>query len=359
MKKNTYKKKLWFKIVIIKRQKRNRISRLKKRTSNCVKCNGKFSKKMNFKYIKIQAPLKLGFDNFKTREIFINWIKKLRSITIKNGKKVIIDFTNSKNAEPLGFLLLMANIENIINIKGKKTLRGIKPIDDVTQQLFKQINLAKWLNIKIEKSITSKNVKFWHYIDGTEIEASEAGKLIVKIAEKSNINNELVEDLYNGVTEAMTNTIMHAYDDKIYKCKINENNKWYMFTTTMNDQLTVVMCDIGIGIPGSLKIKHENFFHKFISLFATGKEGQLIQRAISEQLSKSEKPHRGYGMAEMKKFINTAGAGTVSIMSSKGIYQYFGERDEEKCFDLEIPIQGTMVGWTVPIEKFNSLESKT
>ena len=100
------------------------------------------------------------------------------------------------------------------------------------------------LGIKDSIEISDENVIFWNYISGTQIDAEKAGRLLMKLAIKYGLNDEDSENLYNGVTEAITNTVMHAYGDMKSVSNRKKEDKWWMFTGIKDGDLNAVVCDV-------------------------------------------------------------------------------------------------------------------
>lgn len=352
MKKLSQKRKLWFNRIQKKREKNHKKRILKKKAIACLSKYEKSDQNHRYKLLKISGPKILGIRGDDNRKSLIGWLKKLRLLTLKNDQRILIDFTYSKDAEPIGFLLLLAEIDTILSVKGKNFIKALGPKDRVAAQLFHQIGLAKMLDIKSMVTITSDNVKFWRHINGSEIDADRAGKLIITLSMDYGFSDESELNLFRGVSEAMTNTIMHAYEYERGKNTVYGDKRWWMFVSLKNGDLTVVFCDIGIGIPRSLKNeeKHPGIYSKVINLLNKGEDSKLIKIALEEGRTKSDDPHRGLGMAEMKNLINGIGTGSMIIMSNRGAYLYHGKDKLESTRDFATSIMGTIVGWTAPIK---------
>ena len=343
------------------RRKRN-IKRCKIRLYKKLVLNGELNptKKNNYKkqeYVKINAPSILGFSSFKSRMELVRFLNKIYRTTIKNNQKISINFSNSKNAESFGFISILSTIDRIQTIKGTSFVIGNEPLDDTASQVFHQIGLSKMLSLPNSRKVTHENVVYWKHVKGTRIEVDNAGLIIVDIINKFNIGDETSMTLYNGVTEAITNTVMHAYKNKVDDNNLHHKDKWWMFTGVKDGELVVVLCDLGIGIPASLREKHPSLVKKFFSYFHEHNDGELIRIAIEEGKSSSGESHRGLGMTEMKKFNKSIGKGELCIMSGNGGYWFFGDKDEEKTRNLIVPIVGTIVGWKVPVDTLEKMDA--
>lgn len=352
-------RRLWLIRVTEKRTTRHIKSKLKRKAILNIKSGESKSDNYNIRYYRLPGPTILTVSNQQRRKELLNWFKTLRAITLKKNQPVYIDFSNSRKPEAFGVILLLSEIDRIQNIKGKRFIKASKPNDNITNQVFHQVGLAKMLDLKQKPKITNEDVIYWNYIHGTRVEADKAGKQIVQIAKTYGLDDESLENLYGGVTEAITNTIMHAYTDKRGDGFPYGENKWWMFSGVKDGNLIVVVCDNGIGIPRSLKDTHPGIYQKFKELFVSEKDHELIQLAMEIGKTKSKEAHRGLGMVELKRFIDTAGEGRLKIMSNKGGYAYWsdGEEKTEDGFNFNDSIMGTVVGWRVPVKRLPEMQN--
>lgn len=350
-------------IISLKREKRNRVSKNKKLLKNRAKSGNDYRRIDRVNYCTILGPEILGCSTIESRNALVSWLTKLRETTIRKKRPVFIDFRMSAKAEVVGFILMQAEIDRIQSIKGKSYVRGNSPNDPIAAQVFHQVGLSSLLGIKGDIPITDKDVVYWNHTHGTKIEGDKGGKLIVEIAKAHDLDDSITDNLYNGVSEAITNSVMHAYpDDRSEDVRyLYGKKKWWMFTGINEDILHVVVCDLGIGIPNSLKHKHPDLYEKFKSLFRYKNHSKLIQVAMEEGRSRSDEPHRGLGMVELKNFINFTHNGKLAIFSQKGGFLYFGDGGEniERLRNFKGSMMGTVVAWSVPLETLSSIGSKS
>lgn len=312
-------------------------------------------------YLKIPGPKILGMGSSKTRKSLLNWIQKIRQLTLLQNQKVHINFSESTKAQAFGVVRMLAQLSYIVNKKGKGIIRGTLPKDPVTAQVFQQTGLSDILGIKTQTTITHKDVKYWHHVSGSLIEGDKAGHLIKELAEKYGLNEEATANLYNGVTEAITNTIMHAYHEGSEESLI-DSTKWWLFTGIKDDMLHFIVCDIGMGIPRSLQDerKHQGIIDLVKKTLTHGGHSKLIEFAMESGRSKTRKAHRGLGMAELKKFITSIGQGRLVIMSSRGVCSYQAQDGQLnlKTRNHRTSIMGTTIGWSVPMDAFEQTTSQ-
>lgn len=76
---------------------------------------------------------------------------------------------------------------------------------------------------------------------------------------EKNFTDKTGQNLYAGVIEAMTNSIHHAYESGRGDGIEMIDKRWWMFSQKRDGKLTVVFCDLGIGISHSLKNNAKNW----------------------------------------------------------------------------------------------------
>lgn len=307
------------------------------------------------KYLVIPGPVILGFRDSNSTNKLTTWIHNLRKITLEKNQRVKIDFSKSKNAEAFGFLRMLAEIDSIITRKGRDFIKIKLPKNNTALQVFQQTGLNSLLNLTRKIKIDRENVKFWHHIEGTLVEGEKAGKLIESLITAKELDPDSANALYEGSVEAITNTVMHAYKDHS-----NPENKWWMFAGIYEGNLIVTICDLGAGIPKTIKQKPPSFKDQFINVFdrlfrEESTDSQLIELAMEIGKSKTGQAHRGLGMAELLKFIDSAKAGILIILSGKGRYRYNAMDNSTTLVEQRSSIKATLIGWSVPI---NSISTK-
>jgi hypothetical protein len=148
------------------------------------------------------------------------------------------------------------------------------------------------------------------------------------------------------MSEAITNAKKHAYPlDEEYK------TRWWMFSQVKDKELTVVICDLGIGIPASLmkKPEMEDYLRKIVNLGSARKQDRaLVQVAINSYKTSSKMSYRGKGLPQMKELVVNAKRGQFRVQSRYGYY-YLGNTQNFYSGSYTKPIIGTTVQWTLSL----------
>lgn len=150
----------------------------------------------------------------------------------------------------------------------------------------------------------------------------------------------------------MTNTVHHAYAE-IREDGLNHKpskNNWWMFSQARDGELTVVFCDLGIGIPRSLPKKHPSIFHKMLSLGKIS-DHQCIASSVELNATSTKMPGRGKGLGNIIEIASKNKAGGVIIYSNKGMYRLGPDATEPFSRDLKNSILGTIICWNVTLSK--------
>jgi hypothetical protein len=128
-----------------------------------------------------------------------------------------------------------------------------------------------------------------------------------------------------------------------------------MFSQLKDDQLSVAICDLGIGIPSSLKQGRRwsiDQVFDFVDKIGLGrKDSYFIKAAMVLGRSRTNEEHRGKGLPELKTVIESVGAGYLKIFSDRGFYYYSTKDNKEDFGDFSTSIPGTLIQWKIPVPK--------
>lgn len=336
--------------VVIK--KRNRLTKLVAKKKQAIKSG---RRRRGVTTIKIFAPenFVLGYMNKDTKKgkpesrgKLLHFIHKVKN-ALAEGMKVHVSFKDTKLLAPSGTLIFVAEIEKILGkYPGKISIDY--PNDDVVEQLFQHIGLLERLGLTPRKSITAENVRHWSYVYGTTVDTTAFISLFAKYS--SNLSEDVRSGLFEGMSEAVTNSIQHAYPCE-HSNGCNCEKGWWMFSKQTENILTVVMYDTGIGIPASLKNKPE-FKERLAAPYRRYKKRQetmLIDIAVESNRTSTRLPHRGKGLPDMLEFVKEGHVGEFKILSGAGAFSYTAQDQVERGRDFEIPVGGTLIQWELPI----------
>lgn len=347
------KKKTKFNIqlkVALKREKRSQVSRRKK----LQKRRWQSGYIVSTKKVRITAPEVIGLVDSYHKSI-VKFIRLLRRHSLKHRHKVWVNFTQTRLMESSGTLLLLAEIEQIQHIKGKLSIRGSLPNDKIAAQVFIKTGLSELLGIKHTMPIEHESVTYWKpFLSGDDTTATHVASQLTELNFKPILRNAM----FRGISEATTNTCMHAYHDKTHRCDgfLYGQKKWWMFTGYDDKNLTLVVCDLGQGIPKTLKFREDySAISKLLKKIVGDKDSKSIKAAMEIGKTSSGLAHRGKGMVQLKQAIDEMGAGTLSILSNRGRYIYTANGSENYKRDFKCSIMGTIISWSAPIDNLQQM----
>lgn len=299
----------------------------------------------------ISAPKAFNIDDKKKRRHVIEFLKKLRrTFAQRNVQKVIIDFKNTENFVADATLLFHAELLHLIEMRQNGVTIGYKPpINDRASEVLHQIGFYNLCggNPRKRSAQNYDDVVHWRVAKGSLVDNSICASAIEKY--EGQLAEPLINGLFRGLGEAMTNTIHHAYiDTRDDGLNYNPPTKnWWMFSQSRNNYLSVVFCDLGIGIPRTLPIKKQTLFQQLIALKFDRKDSEYIKIAIEDRLTRTNQPGRGRGLGDIVDVVTKQKSGIVKIYSNHGVFL----KDETSTVtrDLKESILGTLIYWRVPL----------
>ena len=188
--------------------------------------------------------------------------------------------------------------------------------------------------------------KFLKFQSGDQAIGEDANKLNILISALTTLPKQ--SNLQIGLTEAMTNSINHAYPDEYMEKKDFSKKMWYMSASvnTTANILTVMFYDEGIGIPESLPKTWPEAIKSALWII---NKGDIIKAATQVSRTSTNEKTRGKGLKDIKNYIDAVGEENsyLEIYSLKGYYRY--QTLKEKTSENKNPIEGTLIQWKVPI----------
>lgn len=314
-----------------KRVKRSRRARLQRSYIGNVKSTEK----------NIQAPETFALTSAESRDELIHFLKRTDDY-LKSGHKINICFDQTKLLNPCGTLWATAKLEKLIK-QYPNRISCTYPTDNTVEQLFQHIGLLQKLGKnEIRTEINADNVKHWHYVNGN---STDDVALFKELLQSIYLNEEARSGLFDSMSEAVTNTIQHAYPSNLKK-------EWYMFAQLRNNKLTIVICDQGIGIPSSLREKPElkEFLYSPIHKAKRQRDTKLIQIAVESSRTSTKLKHRGKGLKEMLELVKSGVVGGFLILSGKGCYIYNAKTEQHNRIDYKTNIHGTIIEWQISLD---------
>lgn len=306
--------------------------------------------------LRVMAPEFFRLDGgAKHRDDAIGMIHEIRH-AVMTGRPVIIDFSATKLMYPCGTLLFTAEVDRLRRITCCDDLiRGNYPGDLVVEQVLQKLGILRMLGLqdRTDPEDFPENVRHWRFATGQRADGEVLEPIVTRY--QGALADVLTSDLYDGVVEAMTNCRQHAYEHlrKDDYLSLGEHcQDWWMFSQERDGQLTVAVCDLGIGIPTSLS-ETDNWPREIIAKalraarLLPNPDARLIRTAAELHKSRTGAAYRGKGFKEILGVVRKTGTGYLSIMSDRGVFKCHDNRETVKDYDT--CISGTLVQWTIPL----------
>lgn len=249
--------------------------------------------------------------------------------------------------------------------KGLVPVSCVFPKDKIVEQVLHQVGILKLLRSRSRISVEEfdATVKHWHFATGVNTDASGIDSMLTDF--EGMLTPALNTSIYKGITEAMTNSVNHAYiEPRVPKSGVVEEPRWWLFSQELDGELSVVFCDLGIGISRSLPraegsqsnwlpLLSDYMIHLKEKFGINKPEAALIKAAIEIGQTRTNLSHRGKGLKQVIDTIEqSSGKGEVEIHSNSGFYAFTPLAIiREKLVQHSDSINGTLIQWRVPIEQ--------
>ncbi len=303
----------------------------------------------------IKAPKTFSIESKVARKQVIKFLKDLRELFAdKNTQKFIIDFTRTERFIADATLLFYAELQYLVEMKKNRIIVNYRPPkNNKAFEVLRQIGFYKICGRDPKKRNNENydDVVHWCVATGSVVDNSLCAPALERYEGnyKGKLAEPLINNLFRGLAEAMTNTSHHAYiDDRNDGLNYRPANKnWWMFSQSKDNHLSVVFCDLGIGIPRTLPIKKPNLFKQLVTMNFDNIDSQYIKISVEYKRTRTGKPGRGRGLRDIVDSVTEQNAGIVKIYSNRGLFIKSGTNTT--THDLKESILGTLICWDIPL----------
>lgn len=309
------------------------------------------------------APAYLDMYNPKNHTNFIRFkqdLQKQAKIVANSGPSAAlrICFRNTSHITAAAGLLMIATVDNIKNqyksIKFKVTRppnrrQGHESLN-LVDSVLDHIGFYKLIDHEhIKRRCNAKSVTCWSYAYGDNASGEIAAKLIQNLSSYGIKTNKL----YRSCFEAVANACEHAYTDKIVPDIPFKLKRWWFFVGVLNDKITVLICDLGHGIPNTLEVTQDEslltkIWNKLHLNSKPSEDCTLIRASTMVKETRTKEVYRGKGGADVKTFVDETENSSLIIFSNKGTYRYQGKDKPSRAYDNSLSTGGTIIEWTIP-----------
>ena len=293
---------------------------------------------------------------------FFAFLNRLRSVS---EATVQIDMTGVRRMVVDATLLFKAELSRVAQARGV-TISAIPPRSVRTQQVLKQTGIDKLLNLKIEVLPDREDVVHWRIAEGPNhlVDPNTLEAIMTDIEEVTGMASHPV---YQGIIESMGNCVEHAYKphpDVTRSMPIDPG--WWVFQQVKDNNLTVVVCDLGIGVSRALPLtlaEEPSLLKKLLHVArrARGEDNRALLAAMEYGRTSTKERQRGKGMRNAHAVVDDIGEGEFFAISNRGCYMYVRPRSpgepKRRTVKLKYSINGTILRWTLPLQSSSTENS--
>ena len=339
MKKNSSEYRLWKKKNDEKKlRNRKKSKKSTNHSSNTTKSIGKRSSNLPYKVFVPSKQFSILNNPAETINFFnyiLDIIKKIPRI--KNSQSIyllMIDMTEVQNITGDALMYLLTVMKNTKMQQDRKIIwKGNFPKDEKFNQFLRESGFLKYMKTA-EQNLIHSDENF--EIQCGKLMQGDVAKYICDFTNsKLNQDKLFTKFLYRMLTELMTNTKDHAYNrkSKFDYC-------WYIFVENDKDKIKYTFMDNGIGIPTTV---FKKFHEKIIETLHLDKEYKYIESALKGDFRTETKiEHRGTGLPDIFGISKRGNISNLTIISNKAYYS-----KEQKSYDLETHLEGTILYWEI------------
>ena len=294
----------------------------------------------------------------------LDFLDHLRKVFCCVGRTILLDFQRTEKLFSCATLLLVAEVDRLRRTYPNVVVRTHLPRNLIARQVLQQVGLLKLIGHKhvMASSSFDETVKNWRYATGHCTDASRISDEVWD-AMDGRITPALRRSIFKGITEAMTNSVHHAYvGERGDGVRLpSPEKRWWMFSQELEGHLHVVVCDLGVGIQHSLPRNEQvepGFMARlgsFLSNFQPDKrEAATIKAAVEIGRTRTQLHNRGKGLKQIVDTIVTAGdTANMVIYSNCGAYWVESSSSRsasrEKIIQYDGSIMGTLIQWRMPV----------
>lgn len=298
----------------------------------------------------LEAPAKLDIYRSKNYRKFVEFIEEFRRLAKQRTKKIFISFKNTQRITAAAGLLLVAETDRIVRAFPEVSIKcSFPPIlsegrykasHNLVESALKQIGFFKLINQHSNKLTNQSSVRRWRQLSGNTTDGSLAASLLGSLSEV--LSKQAQRKMYRGAIEAIANCVEHAYPEYRKDGFGTNDDRWWMLVGVDEDDISVIVCDLGVGIPETLPRKHpETLISKIFDKFGIKdqSDGELIRASTYIRRTRTELTNRGKGGQDFRSIVDTFPSAQLSIRSNRGAFTLTGEQMPRGSQGAEPPIR--------------------
>lgn len=307
--------------------------------------------KKKLKKMVVDFPASISLYKQNSRRALLMSIEHMRTALTK-GKRAHLNLSRITSLSPCGTIKLVSEIHSLLENSNARITCNL-PRGRTEREMLEHLGVVKWLGQrKIGHLNNQKKVKDWMFFQGNKLNDISFSDLKPRINEVLK-NTPLTDDLIGSVKEAIINVIDHAYQTSSDMTTAPVQTPWYIFVQVRRDSIRMAVCDLGLGIPKSMRTTHTKYLQFLFSTsdhFGLSTQHKLISAALEYGKSRTKEENRGKGFTMMKETVQNSKDGFLAIYSDQGFVRMNNiEAIESKDYDSSI--DGTIILWEFGIDQ--------
>lgn len=265
-------------------------------------------------------------------------------IEINNTKSIYLDF---KNVSKISIDTIMYILAIMTNKKDKVNFKGNFPEDTDARIILWDSGFLEYVNNKIKNIIPRNPNKIRiKILNNADYSRKIFVSIINWIMSSFNIERKDLRFLYVMLSELMTNTLEHAYNEDV---KNKSEKSWFVYVNKENDcTASFTFLDTGHGIPNTI---YKNNFEK-IQLLGINSDSKMLLSALNGDFrTQTGEVYRGKGIPKINEIVKSGKLKSFRLISGKGYVTYNNEAKNYSSFDFKSELIGTMYYWEIDFSK--------
>lgn len=316
----------------------------------------------------------LDIYNPRYYEETLKFIHSLDKLKIESFvKEFVISFIQTKEIKAAASVLLYAKLEELLSYNLKFRLRT-----DFNIAIANQLKRAGFYTLMRQGN--QNNIFSCNKLPIISGKSGEFREEIIDFIKEQIYQNKFDDNLEyvygDAIQEAINNVSLHAYPNKK-----DQEKKWWLYCTLINDELYLVLYDRGNGIPKTFTKGNQLFDEIDWSDEELREEIQqnldrwgleipsptenltdidnvkssdsariyfAMADDITRMIGKDELKH-GQGSKSIKKLVSSHEEGILWIFSNKGLFRYHNDDTMPFLQNFNHSINGTLIQWNIKV----------
>jgi hypothetical protein len=304
----------------------------------------------------IDAPAELSLSG--NHDNVVEFFDDLREAVFIYRRSTALNFKTIEDIRPGAALVLAAEIDRWRRIRRRRMHAvDIEEWDPLVRLLLEEMGFFELLHVPMPERASMFGPGSQHRFikfETSNLSDGDMAALLQRALAKVAIGFQENRLLYEGLTEAMTNAIHHAYPDQHDFRYPVLRRQWWMSGAVdhKTSRVGITFFDQGVGIPQTLP--KYRFWEKVRSWLDARKlpvnhEGAMIAAAMEVSRTATGEPGRGRGLGNIRKFAETQPNGYLRILSGRGEYLYDKETGAERSVQQGRDLGGTLIQWEAKV----------